>query len=343
MNGLRKLLIPFGWLYGAVTSVRNLFYDKGIFTSYKIPKKSIVVGNLSAGGTGKTPLVDYITKLFIDESIATSILSRGYGRKTTGVIIASEESDSNQIGDEPLLYYRHYGSKINVVVAEKRKLGVELILNNFPNNELIILDDAFQHRAVSAGLSIIVTQYDHLYCDDLIIPAGNLREFKSGSKRSDIVVVSKCPSQITNIDKKEIIKRLDFPEKNVFFSRITYRDLIPFKSKVIFKPENILLVTGIANPKPLIELLSRFSKVEHLTFKDHHDFTSTDIELIHDKFGKFASRNKIIVTTEKDYMRLIKFDQVFSDSYPWFYQPINIEFDNQELFNNRLKEYVAKI
>lgn len=343
MDGLRKLLLPFGWLYGAVMSLRNLFYNRRYFDSYKIPKKSIVVGNLSTGGTGKTPLVDYILRHFVESKIPTSVLSRGYGRETTGVIVANSESTSEQIGDEPLLYQKHFTDKINVVVAEKRKLGVERIQYTFPDNELIILDDAFQHRAVTAGLNILVTPFNDLYCDDVILPAGNLREFKSGAKRSDLVLVSKCPEDLSEEQKKDTINRLKFDPGNVFFSKIKYGELIPFKSGTKTELENILLITGIGNPKPLIELLSRFSEVTHIPFNDHHDFSLADIESIHDIFGKFASRNKIIVTTEKDFMRLMKFDQVYNEAYPWFYQPISIEIDRQEIFIKRLNEYVAEI
>lgn len=343
MKGLRILLLPFGWLYGAITSIRNSLYDKGLLTSHSIPKKSIVVGNLSTGGTGKTPLVDYLLSYFVESNVKTSALSRGYGRKTKGVIVADSNSTSEQIGDEPLLYQLHHGENVKVVIAEERILGVQKIQNDFPENELIILDDAFQHRAVKAGLSILVTQFSELYCDDFILPAGNLREFKSGAKRSDILVVSKCPVDLTDDKKNEITERLNYPGKHVFFSNINYGELIPFNSDTKSDKKNILLITGIGNPKPLIDHLSRFSKVEHLAFKDHHNFSSTDIELIHEKFGTFASRDKIIVTTEKDFMRLKKFESVFNDSYPWFYQPIRIEIDQQKIFNKLLDEYVGKI
>jgi len=343
MNRLRILLLPIGWLYGAVTSIRNSLYTKGVLSSFTIPKKSIVVGNLSTGGTGKTPLVDYILNHFTESNIKTSVLSRGYGRKTNGVIIGNSDSTSEQIGDEPLLYQLHHGKNINVVVAEKRKLGVELIQKEFPENELIVLDDAFQHRAVKAGLSVLVTQFNQLYCDDFILPAGNLREFKGGAKRSDVLIISKCPTDLSDKSKQEIIGRLNYPGKHIFFSKINYGELVPFKTDNKTNPKNILLITGIGNPKPLIDHLSRFSKVEHIEFKDHHDFTSSDIELIHEKFGTFASRDKIIVTTEKDFMRLMKFNEVFDDSYPWFYQPIKIEIDQQQTFNKLLDEYVGKI
>jgi tetraacyldisaccharide 4'-kinase len=343
MKRLRILLYPFALLYGAVVAIRNAFYDKGIFSSYIIPKKSIVVGNLSAGGTGKTPLVDYILDHFKSLNTPTSVLSRGYGRATKGVLIADSNSTSAQIGDEPLLYQNHHGENVYVVVAEKRQLGVEKILSEYPENELIVLDDAFQHRAVTAGLNILVTQFNDLYCDDHVLPAGNLREFKTGAKRADILIISKCPQNLDDAAKKSIVKRINFPGKHIFFSSIEYGELVPFDPEAKTEVKNILLVTGIGNPSPLIDQLSRFSKVEHLAFKDHHDFTASDIELIHDKFGKFASDEKIIVTTEKDFMRLKKFEEVYDASHAWFYQPIKIEIDQQKTFNNLLDEYVGKI
>lgn len=343
MKRLRILLLPFALLYGLVVAIRNILYNKGFLSSYIIPKKSIVVGNLSAGGTGKTPLVDYILNHFKELNISTSALSRGYGRSAIGVLIGNSESTSEQIGDEPLLYQNHHGDQVNVVVAEKRQAGVERILKNFPENKLIVLDDAFQHRAVTAGLSILVTQFNDLYCDDFMLPAGNLREFKSGAKRAGILVISKSPLNLDNEARKVIIERINFPGKHVFFSSIAYGDLVPFNSTVIAKAKRILLVTGIGNPKPLFDELSRFSQVEHLAFKDHHNFTASDIELIHDKFGKFAGDEKIIVTTEKDFMRLKKFNEVFEASHAWFYQPIKIEIDQQKIFNNLLEEYVGKI
>ncbi|NRA11282.1 MAG: tetraacyldisaccharide 4'-kinase, partial [Crocinitomicaceae bacterium] len=258
-------------------------------------------------------------------------------------IIANSKSSSSQIGDEPLLYQNHHSEEVNVVVAEKRQLGVEKILKEFPENKLIVLDDAFQHRAVKAGLNILITQFNDLYCDDYVLPAGNLREFKGGAKRSDILIISKCPANLDAQAKKSIIQRINYPGKHIFFSSISYGELVPFNSQVSIEAKNILLITGIGNPKPLIDQLARFSKVEHLAFKDHHDFTASDIGLIHDKFGKFASHEKIIVTTEKDFMRLKKFDAVFDASFAWCYQPISIEIDQQETFNKLLDEYVAKI
>ena len=181
---LRLLLLPFSWIYGSIVSLRNLLFDLNILKSYTIPKKSICVGNLSVGGTGKTPHVDLITLQLIDNQLNTSILSRGYGRNTTGLIEVNTTSKASEVGDEPLFYKTKYEDEIRVVVAEKRKLGVDYILNKYPKNDVIVLDDAFQHRAVKAGFNILITDYSHLFCDDFVLPAGNLREWKKGKKKS---------------------------------------------------------------------------------------------------------------------------------------------------------------
>ena len=342
MKTLRLLLLPFGWIYGTIIGIRNLCYNWGIFKSYSIPKKSIIVGNLSAGGTGKTPLVDLILSHFVEQGIKASSLSRGYGRNTKGVLLADNKSTSQDIGDEPLIYKEHFRGKINVVVAEKRKEGAQFILNKFPDNEVIVLDDAFQHRAVTAGLNILVTPFDDLYIDDFVLPAGNLREWKIGANRADLIIVSKCPSNISEGQMNEICNRLNFNKGNVFFSYIEYTPLIGFNSNQKAEYSDILLVTGIGNPSPLIKHLSKQANVTHLAFKDHHEFKDEDIVRVHEKFDNFASRDKVIVTTEKDYMRLMKFDAVFNENYSWFYQPIKTNVINEQKFKSLIDEYVGK-
>ncbi|MDC3252877.1 tetraacyldisaccharide 4'-kinase [Crocinitomicaceae bacterium] len=342
MKRLRLLLFPLGLCYGAVSALRNFFYDSGILKTFKIPAKSITVGNLSTGGTGKTPLVDYILEHFSKLEYRVTALSRGYGRATRGVIVADQNTTSQEIGDEPQLYKFRHRDSINVVVAEKRKQGVELILNRFPKNELIVLDDAFQHRAVTAGLSILTTTFSDLYTNDHILPVGNLREYNSGAQRADMIVVTKCPSEMNAEEMNRIKKKLNFDTDSIFFSSIEYTDLVPFQSRKDDKKQHILLVTGIANPKPLIDHLSKIGQVTHLKFSDHHDFSSADIDEIHDKFGTFATHDKIVVTTEKDFMRLKNFNAVINTSVPWYYQPIAIKMYQETQFKKRLEEYVAK-
>ena len=342
LNKLRILLIPFSWIYGFVVSVRNLCYNNGFFKSFSIPKKSICVGNLSVGGTGKTPLVDLIAHHFIENNIQVSTLSRGYGRTTKGLIEVNENSLASDVGDEPLLYKSKYKDDIHVVVAEERKSGVEYILNSYPTNDLIILDDAFQHRSVKAGFNILVTDYSNLFVNDFLLPAGNLREPISATKRADVIVVSKCPQELSADEKKIVADQIKFPTDKIFFSSIEYDDLIGFNSASKKEVENILLVTGIGNPTSLVEYLRKTCNVEHLRFKDHHRFTPQDITQIHEKFDSFASRSKIIVTTEKDFMRLRHFAAVKKSVNRWYYQPITIKIDEQIKFNLLINEYVIE-
>ncbi len=336
----RLLLLPFSWIYGGIVALRNLCYDFGVLSSYDIPKKSICVGNLSVGGTGKTPHVDLVTSYLIDKQLLPSILSRGYGRNTSGLLEVKESSTAAEIGDEPLFYKTKFKEKIRVVVAEKRKLGVDYILDNYPKNDVIVLDDAFQHRAVKAGFNILITDYSHSFCDDYMLPAGNLREWTYGKKRADAIIVSKSPSKISEEEMQNIRTKLKFNSNAIFFSHIEYRELKPFSKGVDFKIENILLVTGIGNPTPLFTELGSRYRVELLRFKDHHVFTPKNIAEIHEKFDTFANGNKIIVTTEKDFMRLKNFIETNSASYPWFYQPINTIIKQQHKFNLCLNEYL---
>ena len=342
MKKLRLLLLPFGWIYGCITAIRNGLFNLGILKSYSIPGKSICVGNLSVGGTGKTPHVDLIAGHFIQHHKPIATLSRGYGRSTQGLREVTMDSKASEVGDEPLLYKSKYGNKIKVVVAEKRKEGVDYIRKNTSDDTVIVLDDAFQHRAVKAGLNILITEFSRLFVSDFHLPAGNLREWKIGKKRADVIIVSKCP-ELTQKEKSSIYQQLGFPATHIFFSHIDYGSLIGFGGQASPPVQNILLVTGIGNPTPLINYLESQAKVEHIRFKDHHAFTQKDIDEIHEKFDSFASRDKIIVTTEKDYVRIKDFAQVKSFEERWFYQPITTKIDEQEKFNLLLDEYVRHI
>ena len=340
MKAIRWLLLPFSWLYGVITFIRNKAFDWGILKSYKIPGKSITVGNLSVGGTGKTPHVDYLIQHFLSKKTQLSILSRGYGRKTKGLVVANNQSTASEIGDEPLQYVTRYSDKINVILAEKRKVGVEHITQNLPGNELIILDDAFQHRAVSGGLSILITPFNDLFSDDFMLPTGNLREWKSGRNRADLIVVSKSPQSISSEEESRIIGKLKFDPEKIFFSSLEYNDLVPFSNEIENKNiDQVLLVTGIGNPSPLLDFWKSKCSVELMAFTDHHNYSAADIKAIHEKFGTFASNNKVIITTEKDYMRLQQFDEVFDPNFAWHYQPISIRIKNQDKFNAHLDEY----
>ncbi len=343
MKILRWFLFPVSLLFGFITYLRNKLFDWNLTESYPIPGKSVLVGNLSTGGTGKTPLVHYIVEHFLRQEVRLTTLSRGYGRKTKGVVHADKNSTSSAIGDEPLQYFSNYGEKINVVVAEKRREGVKFIEQYLPDNELIILDDAFQHRHVSAGLNILVTPYNDLYTSDFHLPTGNLREWKRGAKRAETVVAEKCPPAIASKEMKRIRETLNFREEDTFFAFTAYEDLRPFGKAKTRSPENVLIVTGIGNPVPLVNFWSEKANVVHLNFPDHHNFTIADIRKIHKKFDTFGAVESIIVTTEKDYMRLRVISEVREHDDRWFYQPITTKMINQKLFNERLNEYYRKI
>jgi tetraacyldisaccharide 4'-kinase len=342
MNLIRFLLFPFSFIYLGITSVRNIFYKLGIFKTSIIPKKSICVGNLSVGGTGKTPHVSYLAD-FLSQSVETAILSRGYGRKTTGFIWVKPISKASEVGDEPLFYANRFQEKVPVAVCEKRAIGVKQIQTLFPKNELIILDDAFQHRAVKAGLNIIITDFSKPFYDDYLMPVGSLRESRAGKNRADLIIVSKTPNDCTETTKNQIVKSLNFKPEFVFFSHISYAPMNPFGTE-IENIKKVILVTGIANPKPLLEHISKQYDVEEIRFGDHHAFSKVDIQRIHQKFDTFAHEETIILTTEKDYMRLKDFSSDWNlQNYPWYFQPITVKIDNEEKFKNLINQYVNTI
>jgi len=342
MRIIRILLWPISLIYGIITYLRNKCYDFGFFQVYEIPKKSICVGNLSTGGTGKTPHVAYLAEL-LNDKIQTSILSRGYGRKTKGFILVNGQHTSNEVGDEPLFYHSLFNSKLHVAVCEKRKIGIQQIQSLFPQNELIILDDAFQHRAVKAGFNILLTDFNSPFSKDMMLPTGNLREWKSGRKRADCFVVTKCTHTLSQYEKNKWATDLKVDSQKLFFSSINYGAIVPF-GKVIESPKSALLITGIANPLPLVEYIKDSFQIEHLQFADHHAFNAQDIQEIHQKFDTFAVKNKIILTTEKDYMRLkdlIPENEL--TKYPWYYLPIAVKMDEEEKFNDLINQYVRKV
>ncbi len=342
MKSIRWALLPFSMLYGVATGIRNWLFNIGWKKSYTIPGKSITVGNLSVGGTGKSPLVAYLIEHFLQENLPVATLSRGYGRNTKGLITADSSATAKTIGDEPLQYLHRFGEEINVNVAEERRIGVDHIRNTLPEETVILLDDAFQHRKVKAGLNILVTEFHRPYSRDYLLPVGRLRESRSGANRADIIIVSKCPEDVPESEKKQLVSELAKHGQPVFFSSIQYGELKPISGTLPESVENVLLVTGIGNPAPLLNHLKTNYNVIHLNFPDHHDYTSVDIEKIHQKFNTFASRDKIIVTTEKDFMRLQQFEAIVNGSKPWFYQPIDVIFNEENQLKNLLNTYVRK-
>lgn len=341
----RILLWPFALLYGVVIRIRNVLFDIGIIKPRFFDIPIISVGNLSTGGTGKTPHVEYIIKLMAGQ-MKLAVLSRGYGRKSKGFIEIKTADDPSVAGDEPLQFKKKF-SDVTVAVCEKRVEGIQKLIKN-QNTEVILLDDAFQHRYVQPSCSILLTAYSSPFYNDYLLPAGNLREPASGKKRASVVVVTKCPEEISLEERKSIVEKLDIDAKQpVFFSFIRYAELISFSGKKINelsskKATTVLLVCGIADPQLLIRRLkSEFSNVTEMIFTDHYDYKPDDILSIERKFNNIAEGNKIIVTTEKDYIRLSGTDV---SHLPFYYLPIEIDFikNDKQSFNQFIIDHVRK-
>jgi tetraacyldisaccharide 4'-kinase len=334
----RILLYPFALIYGGILELRNSFYNLGIFKIGKVDAPIISIGNLSMGGTGKTPHVNFVVDK-LKQNTKVGVLLRGYGRKSKGVIRVTNNSTAQTVGDEALLYKRRHKDEVEVVVAEKRILGADLLLKSKNGMGLIVLDDAFQHRSIHRDLDILLVDYNRPFWKDTVLPAGNLREFSHQKKRADLILITKCPDDLDEEKKQQIHQKIK-PKvhQEVYFSHIVYGDFIPFFKHDFGLPEEIVLVTGIANADPLKDFLEKIARVKHLCYPDHHDFNSKDIQEIHELFDKFATNDKVIVTTEKDYMRLISsgFEQQLK-KYPWFYKEISVELDREKDFLKRLK------
>lgn len=334
--------MPFSFLYGIITSVRNFCFDIGIFKTYSPSIRSICVGNLSVGGTGKTPVVDYIAQL-LSPFHKTVILSRGYGRKSNGFRIVQPESDVNDSGDEPLMYAQKFRDKLQVAVCENRVEGIHKLLGLESKPELVILDDAFQHRAICAELNILLTEFNHPYFNDYLLPSGRLRESENGAKRAQILVVSKCPQLLSEQQKKEFIEKSGFEPSKVFFSWFQYQPMQAV-GKAVEHPDHAIVITGIGNPKPLIAYTEKLFSTTHMAFADHHSYSRANVLKIHELFGKFAHKEAILLTTEKDWMRLksvLSQDEI--KNFPWHIQPVTVLFDRQDDFNQEIKKYARTI
>ncbi len=338
MKVLRFFLFPFSLVYATITSLRNLLYDKQGFKSEVFPIPIINVGNLSVGGTGKTPQVEYLVKLLQDD-YKVAILSRGYRRKTKGYLLADANSDALEIGDEPFQYHSKF-SNISVAVCEKRVEGIQNLLNSV-KPDVILLDDAFQHRAVQPSFNILLTKYNDLLVDDYVLPMGNLREPRGGVNRANCIVVTKCPNTLTENEQTKIRNRFSKYKKPVFFTRIKYNDALSgYSEMAIEKLENvkILLVSGIANPSPLLTFFEdQKIQFRHLEFPDHHHFSAKDVKDIMDSFHQLGGESKLIVTTEKDYVRLK--DKISNLSY----LGIEVEFINDsKSFDNQITKHLQE-
>lgn len=348
---LKYLLRPFSFLYGFIAFIRRVLYNKNVFKRHTFDLPIILVGNISVGGTGKTPHVEYIIQL-LAESYRTGCISRGYKRKSKGFIRASGNESATIIGDEPAQFKTKFKDLIDVVVCEDRVAGIQQMLKSNPKPEIIIMDDGYQHLAVKAGFSIILTDFYHPYTKDYPLPSGRLREFKSAAKEADIIIVTKCPTIISPLEIKKIKKELKLEKhQTLLFSHLKYHNWIPLteaaKGKGFCKKcTQILLVSGIADSYPFYDYArSKCFELKELKFDDHQNFTEKNLQTIKHEYDEMFSSSKIILTTEKDAMRLSCIDnQKDLNLLPIFYVPINVAFQEPygKMFNEKIFDYVRK-
>ena len=360
-KNISYLLFPLTMWYAVGVRFRNLFYALGIKKQEAPHITTIGVGNLSTGGSGKTPHVEYLLRLLSDR-YPTAMLSRGYKRKSKGYLLDDGSHDPALLGDEPAMIARKF-PQVQVAVCEKRVEGVRRLmaapenLDNPENSEsqespetpstpqLIILDDVFQHRAIKPSINILLTEYSHPYFNDHILPYGDLREFKKARFRANIVIVTKCPAKLNPIEKHNILRELKLQNyQRIFFSYLKYGDLQTLGGSNVSvdlrRADNILCITGIAHPEPLLAELRQYTKVQHLPFADHHDFTSGDIARIKETFATLPGSNNLIITTEKDAIRL----RGKIDSLPVYILPVTVAFhkENDKDFDTLIESSVRE-
>ena len=335
MNYIFKfILYPFSFLYGLIIGLRNWLYERKIFkyTQFDIPV--ISVGNLTVGGTGKTPMVEYLIDL-LSNKYKIGTLSRGYGRKTCGFQLGGPQETAYTLGDEPFQLYQKYGEKIVVSVGEERILAVPRLLYNHPEVQVILLDDAFQHRAIKPSFQILLNDYNRPFYKDSPMPAGRLREFSSGAKRADVVVVTKCPQDLSTEDKKKIsekIKKLAGHYKKVFFTSLQYEKPVSVNLDLLPEFEKVVLITGIASVAPLLRHVEKnYEVVKHFKFPDHHFYKQKDIDRIINYIDKQGDQVALL-TTEKD---AVKLQSYFKNiQIPLYMLAIKINFlDNEKAFH----------
>ena len=348
---INEWLLPLSWLYGLGVKFRNMLFEIGILHSESFDVPVISVGNITVGGTGKTPHVEYLIELLKDKA-KVAVLSRGYKRRTRGFVIADDNATAKTIGDEPLQMKRKYGDDITVAVDRKRCHGIRQLTSDEDGIDVILLDDAFQHRYVKPGVNILLVDYHRLIIYDKLLPAGRLREPLSGKNRADIVIVTKCPHDLKPMEYRVITKAMNlYPFQRLFFTCLEYRNITPVFGSgeqsldSIGKDCHILLLTGIASPQQMIEDLSpRCPHITPLTFGDHHTFTSSDVARINNEFAALP-HPKMIITTEKDATRLIAVEGLSEEVRgAMFALPVKIRFmlGQEESFNEKIIGYVRK-
>lgn len=326
------LLTPFAWLYGAAVGLRNLLYDEGVLHTTTVRVPTICVGNLAVGGTGKTPHVEYIVRLLQGKGYHVAVLSRGYRRQTKGFVLATSASTASEIGDEPMQIHTKYPYLI-VAVCENRVRGVRELMKMHPEVQCVVLDDAFQHRAIQCGLNILLTAADRLYTMDTFLPAGRLRDSRSQALRADMIVVSKCPKEMRPIDCRVVESCLrPAAYQRLFFSQMVY-DSIPLPGKA-------LVLAGIAHPEPLLDYVRQTQPDSDLmAFGDHHFFTKDDVA----RLRECAKQYTCVVTTEKDYARLRETELAAEWGDKLIVMPIRAEIrESAELFDQLILRYVSE-
>lgn len=346
---LSVLLLPFALLYGLLTDLRNFLYDRGYLKSTQFDVFTLGVGNLTVGGTGKTPHVEFLVCLLKD-AYQVATLSRGYGRQTRGFVLADAQANVDTLGDEPMQFHRRFGSEVTVAVGEERALAIPHLLFEKPETQVILLDDAYQHRPVRPHLNLLLTDYGRLFTRDWPFPAGRLRERRPGARRADAVIVTKCPEGLGGEEWRRLeaqVRRYLRPGTPVFFSGIRYGEPRPFfpEQTAAALTTEVLLVSGIAQPAPFEQYAARhYRVVEHCRFEDHHRYSESDwqrIGLALQRAKKNSSREIAILTTEKDFVKLAA--PAFGDwnrKSACFYLPIEVYFPpNQGI---KFEEWVLK-
>ena len=344
LRSFRLFLFPLAILYGAAVKTRNFLYKKNVIKSVEFNLPIICVGNVSVGGTGKSPMVDYLVKL-LKKKYEIATLSRGYKRRTSGYLLANEFSTDIEIGDEPMQFHLNH-PEVAVAVGEKRIEAIPQLLYDRPKTKLIILDDAFQHREIRAGFNIVLTDYSNLYTRDFFLPTGDLRDERASAKRAQVIVVTKCPLELTEDERFKVLKELSpDPAQKIFFTGIYYEQpyhLVSGAKIELTKEMEVMLICGIANPLPLTQYIHEHTKTyDAMFFSDHHLFSIDDLTTIKNRFEFLSEKNKIILTTEKDAVRLIKFKEKLKEM-PIYVIPISLKilFNQQREFDQEVIQYV---
>lgn len=320
--------MPLSWLYAGIMAIRNWLYDRNLKKVHRFSVPVISIGNLTVGGTGKTPHAEYLVRLLKKEhQLAT--LSRGYGRRTKGFLIADAQASAATAGDEPYQLYLKFAPEVTVAVGERRAEAIPAILQAQPRTEAVLLDDAYQHRSVSPRLSILLTDHNRPFYEDFVLPAGRLRESRSNASRADIIIVTKCPPELSHADRQEIFRRTERykrPRVPLFFTGIRYGEPVPFGEAGATFSSDVVLVSGLANAAPLESYVrQRFRLLKHLEFRDHYRYGPADLVAMRKALEETGGRT--VLTTEKDYVKLIGPElREMAAQLPLFYLPIEVFF-----------------